>query len=242
LISSKNLSVGEELIYVVSYSVMNLGEVKLKVKDKKIVNGKNHYSVIAHIDSYSGIPFVNLHQIYESKINENYYSEFFRGIVKGEDLTSYTEYYFDYNKSSVRVKKGRFNPSKTWTDSTGIADKHFHDGLSIFYYARMNFGRDKTLNVPCFVNEKKVFTKINFYSEVTPVDIDAVNYEIACCRLDGETDFVSIFGLTGYFEGWFTNDEASIPVVAHMKVIIGNVKLELKKWKREGWNPPKFNN
>ena len=58
-------------------------------------------------------------------------------------------------------------------------------------------------------------------------------------RLDGSTDFISVFGLTGYFEGWFSNDEASIPIVAKMKVIIGNVTLKLKSWKRAGWNPPK---
>ena len=55
-------------------------------------------------------------------------------------------------------------------------------------------------------------------------------------------DFISIFGLTGYFEGWFSNDEASIPIVAKMKVLIGNITLELKSWKREGWIPPKYKN
>ena len=153
-----------------------------------------------------------------------------------------TDLPFNYEDQKVRIKKGRFNPSKTWTDSVGTAEKEFQDGLSIFYYARMNFGTSKSENIPCFVNEKKVNTKINFYNKVIPVEIDAVDFKVACLRLDGETEFVSIFGLTGYFEGWFTNDEASIPVVAHMKVLIGNIKLELKRWKREGWKPPKFNN
>jgi hypothetical protein len=47
--------------------------------------------------------------------------------------------------------------------------------------------------------------------------------------------------LTGYFQGWFSNDETFIPIVAEMKVIIGNVKLELVKWNRKGWNPPEYN-
>ena len=104
----------------------------------------------------------------------------------------------------------------------------------------MNSGKNFSVNVPCIVNEEKVKTRINFYNETESISIDAVDYDIACTRLDGEMDFISIFGLTGYFEGWFTNDEAKIPVVANMKVILGNVRLELISWKRNGWQPPEF--
>ncbi len=238
--ANKSLSVGEELTYVVSYSLADLGEVKIKIRDKKVIDGKTYYSTIAYIDSYSGVPFVNLHQTYESNVTSDYYSHYFRGVNKEEKPYTYTEYFFNYNNNKVRVKKGRFNPAKVWTDSIGSIDKLYQDGLSIFYYARMNSGQNKSVDVPCLVTEKKVVTKINFYKEVVDASIDAVDYDIECVRLDGEMDFISIFGLTGYFEGWFTNDEASIPVVAKMKVIIGNIRLELVKWKREGWKPPKF--
>lgn len=240
--SDKKIIVGEDLTYVVKYSIMNLGEVRLKVRHVKEVNGKNIYDCIAYIDSYEGIPFVNLHQIYETKMNDNFFSEFFRGIVTGEEYTTFTEYFFNYDENNVRVKKGRFNPYKLWNDSSGTVDKQFQDGLSIFYYARVNTGIRKTLNIPCFVKEEKVNTKINFYNNPIPVSIDAVDYDINCVRIDGVADFVSVFGLTGYFEGWFTNDEAAIPIVAKMKVVIGNITLELKNWKRDGWKPPEYIN
>lgn len=238
--SEKKMQAGEELNYVVSYSFINLGEIKIRVKDKKIVNGKTYYNAVAYIDSYDGIPFVNLHQIYESKVNQDYYSDFFRGIVKGDDYTTYTEYYFDYDSSEIRIKKGKFSPYELWVDSTTSAEKQFHDGLSIFFFARMLCGENNSMKLPCFVNEKKVYTRLNFYDEIIPVSVASIDYDVDCVRLDGEMDFISIFGLTGYFEGWFSNDEASIPVVANMKVIIGNITLELKSWKREGWIPPKY--
>jgi len=241
-VSEKKLQVGEELNYIVRYSFINLGEVKIRVRDSKEHNGRNYYNAVAYIDSYNGIPFVNLHQIYESNINQAYYSDFFRGIVKGDELTSYTEYYFDYINSNIRIKKGRFSPKQLWVDSTASLEKQFHDGLSIFFFARMMSGKKNSMMLPCFVNEKKVKTKINFYNETIPVSIDAIDYDVECVRLDGEMDFISIFGLTGYYEGWFTNDEASIPLVANMKVIIGNITLELNSWKREGWIPPKYKN
>jgi hypothetical protein len=239
-IKNKKLEVGEELRYVVSYAFIKIGEVKIKVKDKHVVNGKEVYEVAAYIDSYPGLPFVDLHQIYESRLMKNYFPSFFRGLVKHKDHTSYTEYHFIYEDNKIEVKKGRYDPDEVWVDSVLTAEKEYQDGLSLFFYARMNSGVEKSVSVPCFVNEEKVYTDITFYKKVTPVEIDAVNYDIACVRLDGRTDFVSIFGLTGYFEGWFTNDEASIPVVARMKVIIGNIKLELVEWKRKDWQPPKF--
>jgi Protein of unknown function (DUF3108) len=238
--SNRNIQVGEELTYVVKYSVMKLGEVRIKVKEKKTVNGKTYYVTNAYIDSYSGVPFVNLHQVYESFVDTNIYSDFFKALIKSDDYTSYTEYDFNYRKSEIHIKKGKVNPPQIWTDSTTSVNKKYQDGLSIFYYARMNIGKVKSVDVPCFVNENKVFTKLNFYDTVESVSVDAVDYEVACMKLDGETNFISVFGLTGYFEGWFSADEAAIPLVAKMKVIIGNITLELLSWKREGWKPPEY--
>lgn len=236
----KEMKVGEEITYVVRFGFIELGEIKLKILNKKLQNGKHVFFTVAYIDSYSGVPFVNLHQIYQSKVNDSYFSNFFRGLVRKEKYTTFTEYYFDYKKSKIRVKKGKVEPEELWTDSTTAAETMYHDGLSIFYYARMNTGTKKSVSLPCFVNEEKVYTRVNFYDSIEKLKIDAVDYDIATVRLDGETDFVSVFGLTGYFEGWFSNDEAAIPIIAKMKVIIGNVTLELKSWKRAGWNPPKF--
>ena len=238
--SDKKMQVGEELIYVVSYTFIKLGEVKLIVKDRKEINGRTYYSTVAYINSYSGIPFVSLHQIYESKINQDYSSDSFRGIVKHDKYTTFTEYYFDSKNAKIKIKKGKVEPYQLWTDSTAGLSQQMQDGLSIFYYARMNLGTKKSVYVPCFVNEKYETTKINFYTGIQKTDIDAVDYDVSCLRLDGKMNFISIYGLTGYFEGWFSNDEASIPIVAKMQLFLGNVKLELKQWKREGWNPPKY--
>lgn len=240
VISKRELKVGEELTYIVKYSVMKLGEVKLKVKDKKTVGGKTYYITYAYIDSYSDIPFVDLHQIYESFVDKDIYSDYFRALILGDEFTAYTEYDFNYAKLKIHIMKGKVNPPQVWTDSTTSADKKYQDGLSIFYYARMNSGQEKSVKVPCFVTEAKVYTDLNFHNEIEGVSIDAVDYDVACVKLDGETDFVSVFGLTGYFEGWFTADEAAVPIVAKMKVIIGNITLELKSWKREGWVPPRY--
>lgn len=237
--SETGLLPGEEITYLVRYGFVKLGEIRLKVINQKTEKGEVIYNTIGYIDSYSGIPFVDLHQIYESKVNKNFFSNFFRGTVKKEEYTTFTEYYFDYHNKLLKVKKGKVHPYEIWTDSSGIAETEFHDGLSIFYWARMNLGNKKTVKVPCFVNEEKVYALVNYYSKPETMEIDAVDYEIPVWRLDGHTDFVSVFGLTGHFEGWFSQDEACIPIVAKLNVIIGKVTVELIKWKRPGWNPPR---
>ena len=49
---------------------------------------------------------------------------------------------------------------------------------------------------------------------------------------------IQIFGLTGVFEGWFSDDAASVPISAKMHVLIGSVRIELLRWKRSNWTPP----
>ena len=173
-------------------------------------------------------------------MTDQYYSVFFEGIIKKDKYNSFTDYFFNYDSSKIHIIKGKVSPKEIWTDSTTNVKKKYQDGLSIFYYARMNSGQKKTEEVPSFVDEKKVATKINFYNDVSDISIDAIDYPVACVKVDGQLDFVSIYGLTGHYEGWFTNDDAAIPIIAKLKVMIGNVTVELKEWKRKGWKPPEF--
>ena len=144
------------------------------------------------------------------------------------------------NKSEIKIQKGKLGRSHLYLDTTAIVNKRFQDGLSILFFAMINAGKQNSINVPCFVNEKEENTKLNFYSEREAVSIESVDYDIDCSRLDGETNFVSVYGLTGYFEGWFSNDSLSVPIIAKMQVIIGSVTLELMQWNKELWKPPEF--
>ena len=55
----------------------------------------------------------------------------------------------------------------------------------------------------------------------------------------GQARWTGLYGLSGNFEGWFSNDEARVPIKAKMSVYIGSVVIELKSWKRPDWKPPK---
>jgi len=234
------LFVGEELEYEVSYSIFSLGKVKIQVVDTALRNGTTVYRAKAFMDSYSGVPFVSLHWIFYSEIDPLLFSHYFSGI-DNKDTTSvpYSNYTFDYGHDRVYVERGVRPQGDSITRSSDTISTTYQDGLSLFFYARGRVHSTGGENVPTFVDEKKVNTFINFMNKTTSTEIDAIKYPVETIEFDGRADFVGIFGLTGGFSGWFSNDEAAIPIVAKMKVIIGSIRLELVKWNRPGWVPPR---
>ncbi len=238
---TREMQTGEEIVYLVKYAFIKLGELKLVILEKKQKEKETYYRTKVYIDSYSGIPFVDIHQIFESNFSTGQYSLFFRATEKEKNYIKFTDYTFDYAKNKVYVKKGKYNPYQIWADSSAKINAKFQDGLSIFYFARMNTGQKKYVKVPCFVTEKFESMSINFYNTIENISIDAVDYDIPCVKLDGNTTFRGVYGLTGEFEGWFTNDKYAVPTIAKMHVYIGSVSVELKRWKKQGWKPPQAN-
>jgi hypothetical protein len=228
----------EELVYNVRYTFIDLGQVKIRVLKKVQTADYSAYHAIANINSYKGVPFVDLAAIYESDIDSTVYSHAFIGKSKEKKAWDFSRYKFEYDNKRVLIDKGRRDTIVERRD-TMMIDRHLQDGLSLFFYARDQLFSGKRMNIPCFVTEQKVNTYIDFRRERKSVDLDAVDYPVDVIGFDGTAEFVGIYGLTGDFEGWFSNDDARIPIVAKMKVIIGSVTLELVSWKRPGWTPPR---
>ncbi len=240
-VSQNEFEVGEELVYSVKYTFIKLGELKFKVLEKKVESDKTYYRVMVYINSDESIPFVDLHEIYESFYNIGNYSDLFKATHRTKDYFRFSEHDFDYKNNKIYVKKGTLKPYLVEIDSTCDLRHSFNDGLSLFYYARIMSGSKHKETIHCFINEQKVKTYINFYNESESIKIDAANYLINCVRLSGFADFSGVFGLNGDFEGWFTNDIYKVPVYAKLSVLLGNITVELISWRKKGWKPPKYN-
>ena len=244
-ITQKNISLdnklhlGDEFTYIIKYAFLNLGELRTKVYAKDTVDEKIIYKSIAYIDSYEGLPFVDLHQIYESWFDSTLHPVYFQAFTFNERDTSYTKYFFKED-NLVHILKGKLHEQKASLDTVVKLSGSYQDGLSLLYFARFNLQRNGSVVVPCFINGDTASTRINYYFDQQNISIDAVGYEIDCFRIDGETGFTGIFGLTGYYEGWFTNDEYQVPVTAELEVIIGHISIELMEWKRDKWQPPEY--
>ncbi len=236
--STQLLQIGEELVYKVSYSIFTLGRVKITIADTSTKNGKKFFIAKAFIDSE--VPFVNVHQVFYSEIDPNLFSRFF--IIhdtKDPNRMYYIKYDFDYPKNKVYYETG-WKPDNTIVKKG--EEKVFEeqqDGLSLFFFARGNLHNKGIIDCPIFINEKTFNAHFNFLGKVGSQKIDAVKYPIETKEFEGKAEFTGIFGLTGEFRGYFSNDDAGVPIVAKMKVILGSVHIELEKWNRAGWEPPK---
>ncbi len=235
---SQVFDVGEELTYNVRYGFIDLGQVRITTINKVRTATFVGYNCKARIDSYQGVPFVDLHATFESLMDSSIFSRTFLGKTKEDKSWEFSRYTFDYPHSMVILETGNKDTVVEHRDTLEV-NEPYNDGLSLFFFAREHLMSGTQMNIPTLVKEKKVNTSISFSSKRTSVDIDGIDYPIDVVHFDGTAGFVGIFGLTGDFEGWFSNDAARVPVLAKMKVIIGSVTIELMRWKRPGWTPPR---
>ncbi len=235
--------VGEELEYSVHYSIFNIGTIRFKVTDKEQRDGHTIYRAHAFMDSNPSLSWlVEMHIRFYSEIDQNAYTYGWISDDSSSDGVKYRRMRFDYANHKMYYEWGKKAASNERTalgvDTIAI-DTESQDGLSLFYYARAHVHRKNNDHIPTFIDTNKAVTNINFLDEASDIEIDAVDYPIDVVRIDGRADFVGIFGLTGGFEGWFSNDAAGVPVKARLKVILGSIRVELTKWKRGGWVPQK---
>ena len=237
------LQVGEELEYSVHYSFFNIGTIHFKVTNKEEQNGRVIYHAYSIMDSNPSLSWlVNLHIRFYTEMDQNAFTYKWLSEDSTDKIITYRKMHFDYDMHNLYYEWGeklRTGEYRKYGERTISITKNCQDGLSLFYYARAHACEKRQTKIPTFVDTNEVTTSIDFGVEHLDEEIDAVDYPIDVMKLEGRADFVGVFGLTGGFDGVFTNDAASIPVKARMKVILGSVKVELKSWKRGNWIPPK---
>jgi len=230
---------GEELTYRVSYLNITLGTIKTLVEPYTTLNGKRVAKVKIWIDSHPNIPFVSLHSIYQSWMDESAtFSYQFQASTAVEDgKWEFDQYTFDYDKLTATLEKWR--DKQKVNSKTVEIKKRQNDGSSLLFAARSMLYSKKSYRIPTVIMDEIVSTVVNFQGSVGESDIDAVDYPVRTVYLNGDANWTGIYGLTGRFEGWFSDDEARIPIRAKMNLYVGSVTIELQSWKRGTWQPPK---
>lgn len=226
------IQVGEELIYEVKYLFFKLGQIKFRVVDKFIENGREFYKVKIKIDSYS-VPFVDIHADFEAIFDSKFVAREYHGEQREKKYYQIVKYKLDESYPAYIVEKSyhdfRNNTKGIKIDTVKISTMYC-DGPSIFYYARSNARFSKTIVLPTFIEGVKGVTLINFGKKKTKVKIEAIDEPIDAYEIDGKANYIGFFGLTGDFVGWVSADEKAIPLRGKLKVLLGSVVVELKSW------------
>jgi hypothetical protein len=240
---SEMFQLGEELEYSVHYSFFTIGTVRFKITNQEKRRERIIYKAQAIMDSNPSLSWlVDLHIRFYSEIDQDAYTHGWLSEDSSQRGIFYQKMMFDYPRQIMYYQTGKKLPTgeyiPNYNDTIEISDK-CQDGLTLFYHARAHSLEKGRKMIPTFINTKPMMTHINFGVEHQEEEIDALDYPLDVIKLNGYANFVGIFGLTGGFEGVFSNDIASIPLTARMKVILGSVRVELRNWKRGGWIPPR---
>ncbi len=232
---------GEVLTYEVSYMTMKLGKIVTRVLGIDRQGSQVRVRTECLMKTYKGVPLVTLNTIFQSTINEKLASCSFASREQVEDTVhKYINYTFPPGRNVMYISERVGND--LWADhadTVQLGGRKWQDGLSLLFYARAHAHERYTDRVPVLIYHSQATTTIRFGAAEEAVEIDAVTWPVPAYKLDGETGFTGVYGLTGGFEGWFSRDKAAVPLKAKMHVIIGSIRLELKEWKRDGWTPPR---
>jgi len=234
----------EELLYEASWWAFKLGQIRIRTAVSKAADGNLRPSATVYIDSYGNLPFVDVHSISATEMDSTLSTRTSRSIEKRNDgwWVLKHDYHPESKKLITETTWQRTKDSAPYTPAkfdTLTVEGQLEDGLSIFFFARANLHSLKTFRLPTIVYEELGRTTLEFTGDTKTIDIEGYEEPVAVKGLRGMAEFEGLFGMSGEFEGWFTDDTAAVPVKAKLGVIIGSIDLELKKWKRVGWTPPR---
>jgi hypothetical protein len=234
--SSAILLDGEELVYEVSWTFFKIGTIRLL--------SHGDYTAKAWIDSYEDLPFVDLHSFHYSSMDSSFYSRGSRSAEFRENAWWGLDYDYDLPERVIRVNK-TYQKALDSTmqlqgtiDTVILADTNFVDGISIAFFPRSRIHTRIPVSVPTVLYGKLGTTDFYFDGTKTTEDIDALDDPVRVVVVEGTTSTVGVYGMTGAFTGWFTDDSAAVPIKGAVSVLLGEVEVELVQWKREGWTPP----
>jgi hypothetical protein len=230
---------GEDLLYEVSYMGIKLGTIRLVSESLDVINNFPAYKVKAYIESYNGIPFVDIKGIMQSWVDTSITHSYklIANTKKSEDSWLFEQVQQFPDKCEVDIT--HWLNKKLILSDTIKTKKKYSDGLSLLFFAR-NFGRTKSqIKIPTIIYKDTSNTSFNFLGKKEAVEVSSIKYPVKTRYFNGELGGKGIYGLTGDFEGWISDDSASIPIKAKLNVYLGYVNIELIKWKRNAWTPPK---
>jgi len=220
---------GEQLIYKVKYLFLRIGTLRLLNEGPVEIEGKTYFKLKIFIDSSPGIPFITIHDIYESYVDSNAVPVAFYAWERKGDHTLKTDYLFDYElqKARVIIQKIYSDRTELVEDQEIVLDQVYRDVLSLLFYARKMSGQNaRDIPVPTFVlggRDSCYFREVGVVKEV-----DHLGRKKSSFYVEGRVKFIGIAGVKDDFQGWFSLDAQRVPLKAKMKAFFGSVIIELE--------------
>ena len=230
-------SPGEELVYNVSYLGIELGKIKIESLDEDSLNGLSCYKTIIHINTYPDIPFIDFRVIYREWIDKSLHfsQKFITNTYYDENDWGYGEINYNYKDGNIKIKSWRHDEIEF--EKFLATKKKWCNGLTMIFIMRKYANEKKSLRVPVTLNNDTTIAWLHLSAKKEMVYVESMQKEISCFYTQGKIGKTSLYGLGGDFEIWFSDDDARVPVLAKINIVIGSAVVELQSWKRKDWKP-----
>jgi hypothetical protein len=216
---------GEILSYKVKWGFIRIGTVEIS---QRIMNL-----------SYSSLYLVQL----RAK------SSTFKVFLDADSPTSMS-FVMEEDKQNGNVKAYLYDKQnhlvlmKTWQNkrlvqNTALSYQDaYYDLLDLMMMMRCLSESGASITLPTIVDSGIKKTYLTFSDNVKNIKVAAVERTIQARQVKGVAGWKAWGGLSGPFEGWFSDDEAAIPLKIQLRVSLGSITLELERVHRPDWAVP----
>ncbi|MGD8749656.1 MAG: DUF3108 domain-containing protein [Balneolaceae bacterium] len=221
----------EVFTYEVKFGFFKLGEVQTEILKDTTYQGQPVWWLRTKITSNPSIPFVGR--------EENHYNTFFvvtdslpHTVLYWRDDIDENEfkaerYQFDYkNKKVYYSERGKAVDTLEVTEPSS-------SGQLIFYYSRLFAGTRRPYRLPVYLEDEKGYINGRNETDIEMRKYEAFDKPVKTYFSEGDADIDGPFGFRGKYKAWYLADKLRVPVEAHAKVWLGNVKVKLIDYKKE---------
>ncbi len=228
-------SANEELVYEVSFMGISIGEVKLAAIGAETLKGREAYHVRATLKTHNNIPFLKANIVYDSWIDKSLkFSHKLEARII-HDSGNKELFITDMSYPEIMFRKSINN--KTTEEKSIKVGGRICEGLTLIYIIRQMAGSGKSIIIPTIQGYDTSATKLTFEKAKNLINIDAFDYKTPSFYIAGKGNWTGVYGVTGDFRAWVSADNMRVPLKAQVKLYLGMVNIELKKWKRKSWKP-----
>jgi hypothetical protein len=235
------ISIGEQLEYEVSYLGVSFARIIINTERIENLGGVATIKTKASIYSYDHVPLLKAKADLESWFDRSgiFSYQFVRNLsLRGKDW-EYQKVVFNYKNNTLtnqKFIKGKRTSARGFQFNQGMK---ICDALTVFFKARAEAQPYKSKTITTYLDENPFYVKFNFDKNKHKVDVDAVNYSVRSIYGSGYANWEGQYGLKGSFEAWFSDDDARVPLEGKFDFILGKINVELVKYRRLNWYPPK---
>lgn len=223
----------EYLKYHVEYAWFRLGVLEFSAQP---MGNSDLVEAVITVKSNPSLPFVHLDWKFKSTFDQKNLRTVKYEAYNYSSDTIYTIYDFRYAEKKVYIS--RYDKRRKLLKSAvkEISESEL-DAMTLFYFARFQKKGTSIAKIEIWNDFVKESASLKVELNPELVEVENLNRSIMTHYVSGKADINGLYGLSGKFSGYFSDDSSSVPVLSKLNVLIGSVTCKLVEYKNKDWHP-----